>query len=192
MELEVPTFITHYHYPDKAPFLNLSDLPEEERNAIVKELNQRAQRGESQRTFPDWYFVQRREAEKKLRELYIQKGGQPKRNAPHYFVLGKSPIWEDIHQNFKFLQFNISEIETELYFSIGDSLWTMAQSQNPDQKWENKWYQGKLYDYQETCEILNELKVDLLSTADLKRTNIAFVETFLWSDEKFIEIHKNK
>lgn len=181
----LPDHITHYHYPDKKPFLNICDLSAEELKAVVSELNERHRKGETKRAFPDWYFLQRREAELKLQQLFREKGGNPQRSSPHYFVLGKSPLLEWIYNhNFMTVEIPLKEIRSELYFSLGDSLWTMAESQNPEQQWQNKWYQGHLYNYSETMEIIKEIQLDLGDESSLKKNAIAFVETFIWSDHE--------
>ena len=49
-------YIRHYYLPDKKPFLNLSDLQEDEMDYIVKKLNHRNESGDMHRGYPDWYF----------------------------------------------------------------------------------------------------------------------------------------
>lgn len=189
--MQVPDFITHYYYPDKLPFQNLIDLPEKEFAPVVMELNSRYERGETKRAFPNWYFPQRREAELKLRQLHNEKGIITERESPHYFVLGRSPALEWIYNNnFKTIELPVKEIASGLLFSIGDTLWTMAKSQDPSQTWENKWYQGKLYSYQETIEIIRELNIDIHDFESLRKTRIAFIETFIWSDQELNRLLK--
>lgn len=83
--MTIPNHITHYYLPDKKPFLNLSDLSDEEMKPIIANMEQRRLNGKIKRVFPEWYFSQRKEAEKNLLKAYIEKGGKPERNAPHYF-----------------------------------------------------------------------------------------------------------
>ncbi len=178
-----PSTIVHYYLPDKEPFQNLFDLEASELESVAAELNKRKEEGLSNRGFPDWYFKQRVVAEQALRKAYIEKGGNPKRKSPHYFTLGRSIGFEWVYkENFKTIEIPIALVESELYFSIGDTLWTFAESHNPDAKWENKWYQGKLYNYRETLEILNELKVDLSCDSSINKHKIFCIETFIWSD----------
>ena len=177
--------LVHYYLPDKKPFQNLSDLPVFERDKIAIELNERANKGLMKRAYPNWYFEQRKEAEENLKKEVIRLGGNPKRNSPHYFCLGKSLGMEFVYNNdFKTLIVPIKDIKSEIYFSIGDTLWTFAKSKNPDQKWENKWYQGKLYNYKETIEIIKKIKLDINSPDSLNSNQVFHIEALVWSDEE--------
>lgn len=180
----IPDYLVHYYLPHKKPFLNLSDLSENDRDSVAGELNKRAEEGQMRRAFPDWYFVQRKEAEENMLKAYIERGGKPERTAPHYFSLGESLGMEFVYNNnFKKIIAPIAEFKTEVLFSIGDTLWTFANSQNPDQQWENKWYQGKLYTYAETCAIIKKINLDLTSKDSLNKNQVFQVEAVVWSDQ---------
>jgi hypothetical protein len=143
------------------------------------------------RGFPDWYFKQRAEAEINLRKAYIKKGGIPKRKSPHYFSLGKSIGYEWVYKNhFKTIEIPISLIKSKLLFSIGDTLWTFAKSQKPNLEFKNKWYQGDLYDYTETKEIIKKLELDLNCHDSINKNQVFCIETFIWSDEELDELLK--
>jgi hypothetical protein len=185
-------YIRHYYLHDKKPFLNLSDLQEDEMDYIVKKLNHRKESGDMHRGYPDWYFPQRKEAEFNLREAFINKGGNPERKSPHYFSLGRSLGYEWIYKhNFKSIDIQIESISSEIYFSIGDTLWTFAKSYNPEVEFENKWYQGKLYNYKETIQIIEELGVDLLCTESINQHKIFCIEAFIWSDRELNDLLKS-
>jgi hypothetical protein len=187
----IPNFIRHYHLIDKEPFLNLSDLSEEERAPIVQELKERKVSGETHRGYPDWYFVQRKEAEQNLRKAFIAKGGKPQRQSPHYFTLGRSIGYEWMYKDkFQTIDILLSAIKSELYFSIGDTLWTFARSHNPEVTFEKKWFQGKLFTYEETSEIIKELELDLEDHDSVNSHNIFVIECFIWSDEELSELQK--
>jgi len=185
----IPNFITHYYLSDRKPFLNLSDLSKEEMKPIVDGLNNRRKEGETYRGFSDWYFLQREEAEINLRKVYIEKGGMPKRKSPHYFTLGKSIGYEWVYKNnFKTIEIPINLIKSNLLFSIGDTLWTFAKSYNPNQKIKNRWYQGNLYSYEETKEIINKIELDLNSHDSINKNQIFCIETFIWCDDELNEL----
>jgi hypothetical protein len=187
--IEVPKFITHYHYPDKQPFQNLMSVEENERMKIANELNERYERGETQRAFPYWYFIQREKAEQRLRESYIERGGKPELAVPYYFMLGHSEKFEQIYKgNFKKIKLSIPADFPNLHFSIGDSLWTFAKSEQPNQHWENQWFQGKLYNYNETVDILKKLEIDPSCQHSLREKKVGFVEALIWSDKDLQEL----
>jgi hypothetical protein len=180
-----PDYIVHYYLPDKQPFLNLSELSDNERTPIVNELNRNSEEGKMKRAFPYWYFSQRKEAEENLLKAFIKLGGKPERNSPHYFCLGESIGMEfTYNQNFKKITTPINQLNCQVMFSIGDTLWTFAQSQNPNQKWKNKWYQGKLYTFKETCEIIKKINLDLKSKDSLNSNQVFHIEALIWSDSE--------
>lgn len=77
-----------YHYFDKdmGPFRNLSSLPVEEALRISKQIRLDGKIFASQRSAD--YLTIRRDLERKAREQFIAKGGNPKSNYPHYMILG--------------------------------------------------------------------------------------------------------
>lgn len=186
--MTIPTHLVHYYIPDRAPFLNLSDLSEEELKPVVEGLRQRTLDGKTKREFHDYYFPQRKEAEQNLRKVYIEKGGKPERKAPHYFYLGRSKIVEFMFNgNFKTIELPIELVEKEVVFSIGDSIHTFSKPYKEGIKWENKWYQGKLYNFEETVEIIKQLEldleVDLNNRESYKKHQIFAIEGLIWSDK---------
>jgi hypothetical protein len=181
----IPNYLVHYYLPHKQPFQNLSELSEEDRAPITKELNERSKEGGMKRAFPDWYFKQRKEAEENLKKEFIKLGGKPERDSPHYFCLGESIGMEYVYNDdYKKLVIPLTQISCEVLFSIGDTLWTFAKSHNPDQKWENHWYQGKLYSYEGACEIITKLNLDLMSKDSLNTNQVFHIEALIWSDKE--------
>ncbi|TBN15759.1 hypothetical protein EYD46_11600 [Hyunsoonleella pacifica] len=169
--------------------MNLSDLSDEEVKPIISDLEQRRLDGKLKRAFPDWYFPQRKEAERNLLKSFIEKGGKPERNSPHYFCLGKSKGIELGYNNdFKTVELPIELVEKDVLFSIGDTLFTFSKSHTEKIKWKNEWYQGKLYNYEETVEIIKELKLDLNNTESLNQNKIACIEGLIWSDKILKEV----
>lgn len=183
--------LVHYYLPNKVPFQNLSDLSLKERKIVSTELNDRAEKGLMKRTFPNWYFEQRKEAEGNLKKEAIRLGEKPQRDSPHYFSLGQSLGMEFMYNNdFRALVVPVKDIKSNIYFSIGDTLWTFAENKNSDQKWKNKWYQGQLYNYEEALEIINKIKLDLKSSKSLNRNQVFHIEALIWSDEEIQNIIK--
>lgn len=188
----IPDLLVHYYLPDKKPFQNLSDIDGEEKKKVVEELNQRSEKGLMKRAFPDWYFKQRKEAEENLLQEVKRLGGTPERNSPHYFCLGESIGMQYIYNhNYKTLVLPINQIESPIYFSIGDTLWTFSKSYKPNQDWNNKWYQGKLYNYEEVSQIIREINLDLSDKGSLNKSQVFHIEALVYSDseiEKWLQV----
>jgi hypothetical protein len=85
--VDVPAFVTHYYVPGRPPFLSLSELSDAEASPVLDELAAASRRGGSSRRFGPRYLTLRRATERKLRRMFRERGGQPVREYPHYFVL---------------------------------------------------------------------------------------------------------
>jgi hypothetical protein len=89
---ELPGFVTHYYLAGRRPFLSLSELGDVDLAAVLADLGALRRAGKQHRPFGPRYMDLRRRTEARLRELFAAAGGQPERPAPHYFVLGDSPL----------------------------------------------------------------------------------------------------
>ncbi|WP_247048890.1 hypothetical protein [Arthrobacter rhizosphaerae] len=76
----------HYYEHECGPFKNLSDLTQEEAEAVQARLRERGDVFASLRS--EDYLTIRRQVEEQARELFIRKGGTPTRPRPHYMTLG--------------------------------------------------------------------------------------------------------
>lgn len=86
----MPDYATHYHRADCPPFRNLSDLNDDDLQAVLNELNTPRSPVQSARRFGPRYMALRRATEEKAGQLFRDAGGHPVRTSPHYFVLGSS------------------------------------------------------------------------------------------------------
>lgn len=96
--MHLPDFVTHYHSRLDRPFLNLSDLPSDELDEVIDKLKQRKSEDPSyKRVFGKRYMDFRKETEIKLRQLFEERGGEPERQSPHYFVLGECSWFSELY-----------------------------------------------------------------------------------------------
>jgi len=182
--MQLPNYITHYYYPDKEPFLNLSALGEAERHEVIKELNERRAQGITQRGFPDWYMPQRLDSEREMLAILKKKGVVPERQYPHYFVLGNSSFFEKFYnRQYKIIRIPIEAFApNEITFTPSDSLWCIGKVLQPDTAWKSMWFDQQLFSYSEICEILIEHEVDVSDAESLKKFRAFFVEAQVWND----------
>jgi hypothetical protein len=123
----VPDFITHYHLPDRQPFLNLSDLDETALTAVLADLHATATSGRSQRRFGPRYMRLRRATERLMRDRFIERGGRPTRRSPHYFVLGESPWFRGLYQDAAEIRIPLARLPSEqVSFTYPDSVTSMG------------------------------------------------------------------
>lgn len=185
----VPDFLTHYYDSERSPFLNLISADDSVRERIISDLNSLHASGRSNRAFPGWYMSQRRKAEDKIKELFIQKGGTAELNAPYYFTLGESDRWVNTYfDRTRSVKVKLIEDHPEVLYSIGDSVWCFAESEDPTQSWTNQWFQGKLYTRKEVNDILESLNIDLNVPGSLTGKRIGYIEAFVWSDRVLKEL----
>ncbi|MEO0468726.1 MAG: hypothetical protein AAF206_03825 [Bacteroidota bacterium] len=183
-ESNIPASIFHYHLPDKKAFLNLSDLTQSERTVIVEDLEKRRQAGEIKRWFPDWYFLQRAEAEANMRQVLEGKGESISRKAPHYFSLGRSKgIEMGYGDKYALVEIPVQLVKETAWFTIGDNIWTFSQAYTDLMQWENRWYHGQLFRYDELVDVIAQIGLDLGDPASMAILNVPCVEAMIWSDE---------
>lgn len=106
----VPDVATHYFVAGRPPFLNLSDLPEDELSLAIAALGREHAEGKSQRTFGRRYMDLRRQTEARLRELFAASGGEMQRSAPHYFVLGTSAWFEALSPDMRSVSVSLDDL----------------------------------------------------------------------------------
>ena len=119
----LPSFL--YHYYREFPFLTLSDLSPAEVDELVGQLAE--QRSLPFRLKQTQYMPYRRKVEQQVRLAFIQKGGRPTRENPHYMILGRSPHWEELEPHVvvvpltKFSSDKISFTYTDSFYTFSDS-----------------------------------------------------------------------
>jgi hypothetical protein len=123
----VPQFVTHYHLPDRRPFLNLSDLGDPEALQEMTKLLEMRSQGLQSRSFGRVYLQWRRATEAQLRASFIERGGTPHRLAPHYFVLGESRWFAGLALNMQAVTLRLDELPPRITsFTLVDSFTAMG------------------------------------------------------------------
>lgn len=87
-------YATHYYRGDRRPFQNLSDVDDTDLEVVLASLSEG-----SRRRFGPRYLPLRRATEARARDLFLQAGGRPLRQHPHYFVLGESPWFAGLYDH---------------------------------------------------------------------------------------------
>jgi hypothetical protein len=123
----VPKLITHYYLSDRKPFLNLSDLEDVELDKVLHDLEVKNAKNNSKRVYGKRYMELRKKTEVRLRKLFIEAGGTPKRISPHYFVLGESYWFKNLSPNTKEIQIPINFFnKNSISFTFPDSFISMG------------------------------------------------------------------
>lgn len=125
--MHVPKTITHYFSAADGPLKNLSDVPQEDISAVISTLVQRRKETPShRRVFGMTYMKMRRDTELSLRKKFIEKGGKPERDAPHYFLLGTCDWFAGLYPDSKSISLNLNDLSNKtVSFTYPDSFVSM-------------------------------------------------------------------
>ena len=118
--MEVPNYLTYFFREGQKLFEVLSDLDEQVAEKILKQDTQ--WRGDGT------YLKHRKQHESLMREKFIVKGGEPKRQYPIYMILGDSPTGaHDMNNEYDFKLKIPIEVFTakDISFTYPDSLYKM-------------------------------------------------------------------
>ena len=171
-----------YHYYEKAlgPFKNLSELPREEANDVIKRIKETKPNVQCASRDEDYMF-RRRMYEDILRKEFIKKGGIIERDVPHYMVVEHSPWLTTWFEDCAILKIPIEEFDVRtISFTYGDSFPTFSPWPRDDD-W--KEYRRKLYTYEEILEIIKKYDLPQKWNDDGKYGPERYVEAHIWSDK---------
>lgn len=117
-----PDFLTHY-YRD-VPFHTLSDLQDEQVTQTLQEISR--QRELDFRLTRDEYLPRRRVIEAEMRAQFMQRGGKPARQAPHYAILGTFSLYES-DPHWRSVAVPLNEVPSDvLSFTFTDSFFAFS------------------------------------------------------------------
>ena len=116
----LPDFLTHYYERERGPLLSLTGLPEADGELLLENIRRRGDVFASRR--PPEYLIVRRDLEQLIRELFIARGGQPRRAKPHYFIFGECAWCEGWYRETARLRVALDRLDPlAVSFTYGDS-----------------------------------------------------------------------
>jgi hypothetical protein len=133
MTMSVQQFATHYYLRENGPFRSLSDLPAGSEDPIFLDLLTRHKRelGYRRRYGKDYIRIRRR-VEDQLRELFIARGGNPRRRHPFYLVYGESAWFRDLNANQDEVRIPLSDLDPETTsVTFPDSFIALSRNDKP-------------------------------------------------------------
>jgi hypothetical protein len=173
--ISTPDFLSHYYEAAGGPFRNLSDLPEVEAEAVLQQIRMAGDRFASQRT--EEYLAVRRGLEEKVRALFTAKGGSPKRERPHYLIVGECPWLKSWYRSGCELRIPLTAFNAEnVSFTYGDTFPAMRYQ-------DGKPYRGQVYTLAELPGLIEQYGLPQVWNADGKHGPDRYVEAQVWTDE---------
>jgi hypothetical protein len=170
----IPDFLTHYYENATSPFSNLSMLPLEQAEQVLKELCRNGNRFASQRSSD--YMQRRFELEDRIRKLFEAKGGKPKLKRPHYMILGACPWLREWYVDGREIQIKILSIpESCVSFTYGDSFPAMNYN-------DGKPYRGQIYTLAELAKVIEGYGLPQIWNPDGKGGPERYIEAQVWDE----------
>jgi hypothetical protein len=176
-------YLHHYYESKHGAFKNLSELTPEEANQVMNKLKQEGSVFASKR--PDDYMMIRRELEKMARDMFVNKGGNPIKEYPHYMTLGSCNWLKEWYKDGRELNINMNEFDSgTISFTYGDLFPTMRYK-------DGKPYRGKIYNVVEIIELINQYGLPQEWNKDGSQGPERYIEVQVW-DDKVIHKHLYK
>lgn len=170
-------FLYHYHEKGRPPFMNLSDLPNDDAIKLHTKLS-----GENKsfaaRDADGQYMLQRRIVEARAYEMFVRKGGKPARKNPHYMVLGESgaDVCEAWFLDSAVIKIPLDEFDkSTLSFTYGDSFPAFKPIFDEEPEYD-------LYLYDEIVRVINERGMPQFRE-NMEWYEPRYIEVQVWSDE---------
>jgi hypothetical protein len=168
----VPDFLSHYYEAAQGPFRSLSDLPPAEAEAVLEEIRQRGDVFASRRAGD--YLAIRRELEARVRRLFMEKGGQPRRLRPHYLVVGDCPWLLSWYQDGRVLRVPLAALAANtVSLTYGDTFPAMRYA-------DGKPYRGQVYTLAELPFLVRTYGLPQVWNADGQYGPERYIEAQVW------------
>ena len=177
--LKIPRYLYHYYERENGPFQNLSDLPSEQAEIVLSLLRERDSVFASKRS--EEYLEIRRHLENQVRQAFIRKGGEPRRERPHYMTLGECPWLLEWYKNGCEIKIPISKFEMDsVSLTYGDLFPAMRYK-------DNKPYSGRVYLLSEIEEIIKKYGLPQERNRNGELGPKRYIEVQVWDDESLRE-----
>lgn len=143
----LPKFIYHYYEAEVGPFKTLSDLSKEHSENVLENLRRRGETFASKRSKD--YMIVRRELERTVRALFIEKGGKPLRETPISMTLGPCQWIREWYKDGQEIKIPIELFDHKnISFTYGDIFPAMRYN-------DKKPYRNKVYTLEEIKEVVS-------------------------------------
>jgi hypothetical protein len=171
-------YLYHYYEKGRTPFLNLSDLTDEEAIQLHTKLTTENENF-AKRDADGQYILQRRTVEKRAYSMFVRKGGKPLRKAPHYMIMAENELDEC---KAWFLDYAVVKIPLDEFdkntisFTYGDSYPTFKPIFDEEPEY-------NLFLYDEIFDIIKERGMPPVRNDNMSWLEPSYIEAQVWSDE---------
>ena len=129
----IPKYLYHYYEKSREPFLSITGTDEINARSIIDKI------GQSSIIFNRWdtpqkcefYSFFRNYTEKKIRSMFIGKGGKPILEFPRYMTLGPTNIYNLYYEDTGVIEIPLEEFDDAVIsFTYPDSMMTLMLAEN--------------------------------------------------------------
>jgi len=169
-------YLYHYYERQIGPFVSLSNLTIEKAQQVQDNIKSENKTFAAQRY--EGYLARRQYLEQLVRLMFIEKGGQPVRQTPHYMVIGECPWLATWYKNSDYLKIPIEKFDMKtVSFTYGDTFPTFSPNVTDDLE-----YRRKVYTYDEILVIIEKYGMPQDSWNEPVFAKPCYVEAQVWSD----------
>jgi len=171
----VPDYLSHYYEFSKGPFLSLSRLPLDEAERVMDRICQAGVVFASKRA--EDYLQVRRELEAQVRRLFVERGGKPQLEQPHYMILGSCPWVKGWYVDGREVRMPLAAFDpATVSFTYGDTFPAMRLR-------DGKPYRGRVYRLDELAGLIRAYGLPQEWNPDGRQGPDRYIETQVWDDE---------
>lgn len=172
-QIEGMLYLYHYYERKKGPFVSVSGLTVDEAMMIQSKLTTPFHIENRSR----WYYERRKYLEQLVRAMFIEKGGQPILQVPHYMAIGECPFLTTWFENSAYVKIPINEFDLKtVSFTYGDTFPTFSERISDGME-----YRKKVYLYGEILDMIKKYGLPQDSW-DESYESPCYVEVQVWSD----------
>lgn len=170
-------YLYHYFERSVGPFISLSDLKVEDAMIIQTQLDIK------NKTFHAGnrsikYYERRKYLEQLVRTMFIEKGGKPIRETPHYMVIGECPWLATWFEDSDYIKIPIQEFDlSTVSFTYGDTFPTFSPHVTDGLE-----YRRQVYTYKEILILIDKYGMPQHYWKEPVFAQPAYVEAHIWSD----------
>lgn len=170
-------YLYHYFERKVGPFVSLSGLQVEDAMKIQTQLDNKNKTFHAgKRT--DKYYDRRKYLEQLVRKMFIEKGGLPIREIPHYMVIGECPWLATWFEDSDYIKIPIQEFDLyTVSFTYGDTFPTFSPHVTDDME-----YRRQVYRYDEILNIIEKYGMPQDYWNEPVFAQPAYIEAQIWSD----------
>ena len=177
-------FLYHYFEKSKGSLLSLSALPQNEADSIQNRLVLENKTFAAQRN--ERYLPRRKELEQIVHKLFVEKGGKPEKDTPHYFVIGECPWLATWYEQADYIKIPIKEFDLQtVSFTYGDTFPTFSPSVTDGME-----YRNTVYTYEEALMLIEKYGMPQDKWDNPVFAQPCYVEAQVWSDEPVLRYKK--